>query len=709
MSTIRTVLVGCGRISDVHIEVLKGLPNVEVVALCDLNENVARDQATRHSIPGIYTDMETMMTDAQPNVVHLLTPPRTHQPLAAIAARHHAHMYVEKPLASSEADARCIVETARNAGVHVCPGHSLLFDPCFLEGCRRIRQGEIGEVLSVRFEHGFVYEAAARGAVIPWSYTYDWGIFDNFMTHALYVACHFLHAPGEPQVVAFNPGRVREAAVEEIRVLIPSAGAIGEVSLSLCASPETNRVEVVGTDGRITVDFVTLTVVTHRNSGLPSFVDRFTANFRTAASLIGSGTSVAFRIATGRVQRYMGVRGLIREFYESLKKGIAPPVLPEHGLLNLRIMDQIKASCDEVAKRRAIPAVGSASAATPTILVTGASGFLGGHVVERMSSEVPVRAMTRSILRARPMAEVQWIQCDLRNEEQLRTALSGIETVFHCAALAGPPGSLREYEETNVQGTVRLARLAAESGVNTLVYISSLAVYGIPRGRGPYIDETAPYDERATDRGVYTQSKLAAEKALLEYAAEHNTPRIIVLRPGGIYGPGAALPIGNVQLPSSSRRPIIAGSRRVPAALVYIDNVIDAMLAAANSDVRTGSIYNVVDCDVNQGEVACALREVTRGHIQPVFVPYIFVWAAMLGVDLLSLIRRGRFGTARYRLARWLANMRFPCVAARQELNWKPRVSLMDGLARTIESRPDIPREIPLALNEPVSRSASVL
>ncbi len=264
-------------------------------------------------------------------------------------------MYVEKPLASSEADARCIVETARNAGVHVCPGHSLLFDPCFLEACRRIRQREIGEILSVRSEQGFGYEAAARGAVIPWSYTYDWGIFENLMTHALYVACHFLHAPGEPQVVAFNPGRVREAAVEEIRVLIPSASAIGEVSLSLCASPEVKRVEVVGTSGRITVDFVTLTVVTHRNNGLPSFVDRFTSNFRTAASLIRSGTSVAFGIVTGRVKRYMGVRGLIREFYESLRKGVAPPVLPEHGLLNLRLMDQIKSSCDEFVKRRAIP------------------------------------------------------------------------------------------------------------------------------------------------------------------------------------------------------------------------------------------------------------------------------------------------------------------------------------------------------------------
>ena len=84
--------------------------------------------------------------------------------------------------------------------------------------------------------------------------------------------------------------------------------------------------------------------------------------------------------------------------------------------------------------------------------------------------------------------------------------------------------------------------------------------------------------------------------------------------------------------------------------LTYVDNVVDAMLAAMNSDVRTGSIYNVADSDIDQGEVADVLRRVTHGYIQPVFVPYVFVWSMMLGVDLLSLFRKGKLGTARYRL-----------------------------------------------------------
>jgi nucleoside-diphosphate-sugar epimerase len=436
------------------------------------------------------------------------------------------------------------------------------------------------------------------------------------------------------------------------------------------------------------VDFVTLTVLSTVNNGLPSFVNRFTSNFRMAASLTRSGVGVVLGVTTGRVKRYMGVRGLISEFYVNLGKGLAPPVLPEHGLLNVRLMDQIKKSCSGVVKQRIAPPKAVEHKQVPRILVTGASGFLGGHVARRLSSDgIPARATTRLMLRAKSLPAVDWIQCDLGREEQLRCALSGVETVFHCAGLAGPPGSLEDYVKANVQGTVRLAQLAAEAGVKTLVYISSLSVYARPKGHTPYLDETGDYDARAIDRGVYTQSKLAADQALLDYVAGHAKPRVIILRPGTIYGPGAKLPVGRFPLPSSNRRPIIAGSRRVPMPLVYVDNLVDAMLAAAGSDSRSGSVYNVVDsAETDQGDVARTLDEVTRGRIRSVFLPYFVVWTMMLGVDLFTLVRRGKLGTTRFRLSRTLANMRFKCTAARKDLEWEPRVTLADGLARTLQA-----------------------
>src|SRR5919106_1717041 len=224
----RTAIVGCGRISAIHIAALKALGEVEIVAVCDLDGKLARSQASQNGIPNIFTDMETMMKEVRPDVVHLPTPPRTHLALTKIAAKYQANVYAEKPLASSESDACAILEVVRQSGIRLCPGHSLLFEPAFVEARRRVRSGDIGRVISVRAEQGFTYEAAARSATIPWSYTYDWGIFDNIMPHPLYLATYFLKEAGPLQVVGFNLGRVREAGVEEIRVLIPAEGAVGE-------------------------------------------------------------------------------------------------------------------------------------------------------------------------------------------------------------------------------------------------------------------------------------------------------------------------------------------------------------------------------------------------------------------------------------------------------------------------------------------------
>jgi nucleoside-diphosphate-sugar epimerase len=144
--------------------------------------------------------------------------------------------------------------------------------------------------------------------------------------------------------------------------------------------------------------------------------------------------------------------------------------------------------------------------------------------------------------------------------------------------------------------------------------------------------------------------------------------------------------VGRFQLPSPATRPIVAGSPRIPAGLVYVDDVVEAMLAAPRSTAPSGSVYNLVDRpDCDQAELARTLYEVSAGRIRPLFAPYPLVWIAMFGVDLLSLIRQRRLGTARYRLHRTLAPMRFECAAARRDLGWQPRVPLSLGLARVLE------------------------
>jgi predicted dehydrogenase/nucleoside-diphosphate-sugar epimerase len=681
---LRVALVGCGRIADVHVEALRPVPDAILVACCDLDVAVARAFASKHGIPRAYADVETMLIQSAPDVVHLLTPPESHRALVEACAHHGAHVYVEKPLASNEADARAILEAAEAARIQVCPGHNRLFDPQFLEMRRRVESGEIGRVLAVRAEQGFEYESMARSASIPWSYGYGWGIYENLIPHALYLVTHFLACPGPPLVVGFDLGAVREAAVEEIRVLIPSHSAVGEVVLSMNAAPQRVRVEVVGTRGSLTADYVGLHVTGVRLSGMPGIVRRLTAGFDAAWQHTAGSIALILGVLTGRIKTYMGLRRLVPAFYRALREGTPPPVRAEEGLVTVRLMEQIRSALAEKEKPRLRVGDGSLPARA---LVTGATGFLGGRLIECLAQAgVPTRATTRIVSRARVIQGVEWVRCDLASENDLRRAMAGVETVFHCAAMAGPPGSLQEYEETNVQGTLRVAKLAEEAGVRNLVYVSSISVYAIPPRGERYLDEGAAYDARADERGFYTQSKLGADRALLTHARENPRLRIVVLRPGTLYGPGAPLPIGRLELPSPFQgRPLVAGSPRIPMPLSFVDNVVDAMLAAERTEVPSGSVFNVVDDpECNQGLVAAALVETSQGRIRPRFVPYPLVWLLMLVADVFALVRRGKLGTARYRLARTLAEMRYPCLAARERLHWTPRVSLIQGLARVV-------------------------
>jgi 2-alkyl-3-oxoalkanoate reductase len=688
----RVAIVGCGRIADVHVDALRTIADAAVVACCDVDESAARAFATRHGIPTAHADVERMLKDCAPNAVHLLTPPASHRALVEACARQAAHVYVEKPLAPTEADARAIAAVARSSGIEVCPGHNRLFDPPFLELQRRVAAGDIGRVLSVRAEQGFGYEAVAHAARVPWSYAYDWGVYDNLMPHPLYLVCHFLANPGVPIVAGFDLGTVQEAAVEEIRVLIPSDAAIGEVVLSMNASPQRAKIEVVGTRGTLAADYVGLYVSGSRVTGMPAAVQRLTAGLHAARQHAAGSTALILGALTGRVRPYMGIRTLVREFYRALGDGQPAPVRLEAGLLNVRLMEQIRLALAGKEKLRV--RVAGMPSAPARVLVTGATGFLGGRLVERLGADgVVTRATTRIASRARPISNVEWVRCNLASEEDLRRAMAGVKTVYHCAAMAGAPGSLEDYEQANVAGTLRVARIAEDVGVETLVYVSSISVYALPPRGVRYLDEGAPYDARAAERGFYTQSKLGADRAILEHARTHPALRIVVLRPGTLYGPGAPLPLGRLELPTPFRqRPLVAGGPGVPMPLSFVDNVIDAMLAADGSHAPSGSVFNVVDePDCTQGTVAAAITEASRGRIQPRFVSYPVVWLLMLALDLIAWARRGIRGTARYRLRRTLADMRYPCRAARETLKWSPSVSLFEGLARvlaTLDERP---------------------
>jgi nucleoside-diphosphate-sugar epimerase len=225
-------------------------------------------------------------------------------------------------------------------------------------------------------------------------------------------------------------------------------------------------------------------------------------------------------------------------------------------------------------------------------VITGASGFIGQHLVENLVADgLPVRALVRGSPRPSRTPGVDIVTGDIRDPTAMRTAVAGSATVFHLAGhandLKGPLDRNGE-DDVTLGGTRNVVDASVAGGVKTFVFVSSVAVYGMTKGRA--VDEEAP----CVPGTAYGRAKLMAERYVLR-AQEAGDMRVVCVRPAAIYGPGCKghLP---AMIRAIDRRifpPLVpSGHRR---SMVHVSDVVGALrLAAARAEAR-GQVYNVTD------------------------------------------------------------------------------------------------------------------
>ena len=173
-----------------------------------------------------------------------------------------------------------------------------------------------------------------------------------------------------------------------------------------------------------------------------------------------------------------------------------------------------------------------------TVLVTGASGFAGGHLAAHLATEerARVRALVRAASRVNHLANaaIELRDGDVTDLESVRRAMDGVEVVFHLASKVGHWGEAEEFRRVNVAGTENVLRAALEAGVARFVHTSTIGVYGLNPVDGT--DET--YDHMRSE-SPYCNSKIEAEEHAFRYHREEGLP-LTVVRPAEIYGPRSA-------------------------------------------------------------------------------------------------------------------------------------------------------------------------
>ncbi|MFC6013790.1 NAD-dependent epimerase/dehydratase family protein [Nocardia lasii] len=318
-----------------------------------------------------------------------------------------------------------------------------------------------------------------------------------------------------------------------------------------------------------------------------------------------------------------------------------------------------------------------------TVLVTGASGFVGGAIVRGLARRgVPVRAMVRDAASAPEGVEVA--VADLGDTTALARAVTGVRAVVHAAALLGEFGRPAEFFAVNVAGTDRLAQEAAAAGVARFVFIGSPSALMAPDGGDQLgIDETVPYPSRFLNS--YCETKAVAEQLVL--AADAPGFTTCSLRPRAVWGPGDRRgPIVQILAKlRAGRLPELSGGREVLASLCYIDHLVDAVALALVAENIGGRAYFVADAE--PVSVWPTLDAVARrfGLAGPgVTVPAPVLGAGLSVIETLwripAVAQRWTPPLSRYAVALVTRSATYDLSRAERELGYRPTVGFADGL-----------------------------
>jgi dihydroflavonol-4-reductase len=318
------------------------------------------------------------------------------------------------------------------------------------------------------------------------------------------------------------------------------------------------------------------------------------------------------------------------------------------------------------------------------VLVTGATGFTGGHLAQYLSGRGDeVRVLVRPRSRERfdrsplPGKGVIAVDGDLMDAASLGRAVDGVEVVYHIAATyreAGQPDSA--YRAINVEGTRNVLDAAKAAGVARVVHCSTGGVHG--HIEHPPANEDAPFNPG----DVYQETKLAAEKLAREFGAANDLD-VVVARPIGIYGPGDKRFLLMFRGLARGRFPMI-GSGQAYYHLTYIDDLIEGFrlcgtvpAAKGRSYILAGPRYTTLEELVRL--VATELRvKPPRLHL-PVW-PF---WTAGLLCEMICVPLRIEPPIYRRRVDFYTKSRAFDTTRARTELGYVPKVDLEEGIKRT--------------------------
>ncbi len=608
---LRVGIIGCGAVvQQLHLPVLAGHEHAELVCLVDVDIGRAKALAKDYQIPSCRRTVDGL-TSASIDAAIVATPPAYHVGPTLTLLRNGIPVLVEKPLATCFADAGEMVSTARERNLPLGVGFFRRLFPSVKLARQLIVERTFGRPVSCSVSAGGIYDWKAATLGNMRRELAGGGVLLDFGSHLL----DLLHAIVDGTFEALSYSDDSQGGIE---AHCKGAFHIIHDDIPVTTTFEFSRIRELPSRIRIECE-----------RGAIQFLlsERFRVRLypQWGSSRAGSSDTHAVWMESCDASSpdqpwWQTFRAEIDDFIAAVLHRRQPRLSGESALPVVKLIDELYDRRERLpytwhsgshfgTRHNDTPAstadscpgiaLGDTSQTTRTLLLTGATGFVGTRLAEALveSGQWRVRALVNTPANASRLARlpVELVQGDLTSRTDTRRLVRGCMAVVHCATAPVVAEHRKSSRHFNIVGTRVLATSALDENVSHFVYFSSIAVYGDPDTRTGVLRESDPLPRTSTSE--YARQKQQCE-VILKVLQRRGLP-CCILRPARIFGPWGktfvTLPLQSIISGRFSWR----GNPDRPCDMVYVDNVVAAVLAALATDLRTADhfIYNVSDAD----------------------------------------------------------------------------------------------------------------
>ena len=686
---IRAALVGTGYIAEFHARAIREAKGVELAATCDANLGRAKAFAGAWGIPLAFDSLSKMLQETHVDCVHILTPPDLHFSLAKTALEAGVHVFLEKPMCTSTAEADELVALAAERGLQLGVSHNFLFSAAFERLREAVHSKQLGPIDHITFNHFHELGQIRFGPFDNWMLRNPGNVMLETGPHLVSALLDLAGAPEALSVTADRKVTLPNGAGIYRRWRMRTTVGRTAIDLNINFAPgfPQRTIYVRGLFGSALLDFDADTCVIDQRTPLDVDFDRFKRSRAIARQLRTQALAVLGRYGLGKlklVRRGNPYQNSIQDstaaFYAAIRNG-KPLDARIAGRTGRDVIEHcvrmIEASAiDTSAAVASRPAADRPALATPpTVLVLGGAGFIGKELIRHLlASGYGVRAMVRGS--ALPLDEfssgrLEVVRGDISNRADLERAMAGIAFVYHLAHAQCK--SWDEYLAGDVEPTRLVGEVCLAANVKRLIYTGTIDSY-YAGARAGTITETTPLDPDITRRNYYARAKAMAEGILTDMSRDRQLP-LVILRPGIVIGRGGGpfhWGVGRF----SENVCEVWGDGRNKLPFVLVSDVAAALVQAIEVPGIEGKSYNLIDAPLlTAREYLQDLQQ--RGDLklsviyQPIWKFYLAdlaKWAVKVLVKHPDRIRLPSYADWESRTQKAY----FDCTRTRTDLGWKP-------------------------------------